>query len=240
MPLPLEDRQKVLDYCDRDLPDEGYVAGIFNFIDEVTLRDRVQMEFSAARYVYKLGEALKVEGDRLHAHVKFQIVQYASIYEAVIVYFLWAKYPAHSAVTSIEFHDAFREAASLPGNVQMLTTENEEIHLCTSVKKRTPRVSIKFDDKVDAAVKIGFIDARLGEEIKGFYKLRNAIHLESALKSQLQYELSSSKLAYLRMRPFTKGIKGFLTTGTLPDDARPGEPDATAASADNEIDSDVA
>jgi hypothetical protein len=105
--------------------------------------------------------------------------------------------------------------------LQLLTTSNEEVTLCTNVKQRTSRVSIKFDDKVDAAVRIGFVDENLGNEIKDFYKLRNAIHIESAIKNDIKYELSSSQLAFRRMQPFTRGIKGFLQTGQLPDDARP-------------------
>lgn len=232
MPLPAKDRKRILEYCDRDLPNDDHVAGIFSFIEDRALFARVQMEFYAARYIYKLGEALKVEGERLHAHVKFQIVQYASIYEAIIVYFLWEKFSDHPAVADIEFHNSFKKAASLPGNLQLLTTSNEEVFLCTTVKQKTPRVSIKFDDKIDAAVRIGFVDRNLGEEIKDFYKLRNAIHIESAIKNQIKYEISSSQLAYLRMQPFTRGIKGFLQTGTLPDEARPRSPDVTSTSSE--------
>ena len=221
MPLDKQVSELILEYCDRDLPSDEYVSKMFAFIDDEKLRSRVQMEFYAARYVYKLGEALNVAEDRLHAHVKFQIVQYASIYEAIIVYFLWEKFSDHPAVTDIEFHDTFKRAASLPKNVQMLTIAGEEISLCVSSKQKTPRSSIKFDDKVDAAARIGFIDEALGIEIKEFYRLRNAIHIESAIKNDVKYEISSSMLAFRRMQPFTRGIKGFLLTGNLPDDARP-------------------
>ena len=92
----------------------------------------------------------------------------------------------------------------------MVTTSDEEVSLCISVNHKTQWQSIKFDDKVYAAVNIGFVDHTLGEEIKGFYKLRNAIHLESAIKNEVTYELPNSLLAYRRIYPFTKGIKGFL------------------------------
>jgi len=175
-----------------------------------------------------LGEALNVDSEKLHAHVKFQIVQYASIYEAVIVHFLWTKYKEHDAVTSIEINNTFRRAAQLPNNIQITDADGEEICLCTSVKQKIARKSIKFDDKVNAAVNIGFIDHALGEEIKGFYKLRNAIHLESAIKNDVTYELTYSLLAYRRMYPFTIGIKGFLLNGRLPDEARPGNQNGLA------------
>lgn len=220
MPLEKTIRDEILQYCDRDLASDTQVMQMFDFIDNERLKERVISEYKAARYIYKLGEALSVESDKLHPHVKFQIVQYASIYEALIVYFLWEKYPDHDAVTSIEFHTTFRKAAAMPSSIQLLTSAGEDITLCIEARQKTSRVSIKFDDKVDAAVKIGFLDGELGEEIKSLYKLRNAIHLESALKNDVQYELASSQLAFRRMLPFTRGLRAFLNNGKLPASAR--------------------
>lgn len=221
MPLDAETRSQVLDYCDAHLPEDGAVAQMFDFIGDPVLQKRVEAEFYAARYIYKLGEALAVSDERLHAHVKFQIVQYAAIYEAIIVHMLWNVYPTHQAVTAIEFHEVYKKTATLPKALSLtLADTSEEVVLCVGVRQKTSRISIKFDDKVDASVQIGFLDFTLGEEIKQFYKLRNAIHLESAIKNQIIYEIDNSLLAYRRMQPFTRGIRGFLKTGVLPDDGR--------------------
>lgn len=224
MPLEKALRNTVLDYCDRDLPPDTHVAALFDFIDDEKLRERVEAEFKAARYIYKLGEALNASDERLHAHVKFQIVQYAGIYEAIIVNLLWGRYAGTSQVMDIEYHNTLRKVATMPSNIQMTTGDREEVVLSVERRERTPPISIKFDDKVDAAVAIGFVDKGIGEEIKSFYKLRNAIHLESAIKYEVRYELEYSQLAYRRMLPFTTGIRGFLRDGVLPDDARPKPP----------------
>jgi len=210
MPLEKDMIDRVLGYCDAHLSNRDWLLGEFSFIEYQELQERLALEFQAARYVYKLGEALAVDGERLHAHVKFQIVQYASIYEAVIVYLLWSKFSSHPAVTDIEFHETYRSASAWPTSLNVTNADGEAIHLCCKRKEKTPRISIKFDDKVDAAVKIGFISAGIGDEIKVFYKLRNAIHIESAVKNGVQYELDQSLLAYRRMRPFIDGIKAFL------------------------------
>lgn len=226
MPLKKKTRVEVLEYCDRDLPPRATIAAMFDFIADQALREKIEAEFHAARYIYKLGEALAADadGERLHAHVKFQIVQYAGIYEAIIVHLLWSTYSHHQAVTAIEYHIALRKAATFPTNLVVTTDTGENIVLCVERPERTPAISIKFDDKVDAAVAIGFVDRQIGEEIKLFYKLRNAIHFENAIKNAIKYELDSSLLAYRRMLPFTTGIKGFLANGALPDDARPKPP----------------
>jgi hypothetical protein len=229
--MPLEEalRNEVLGYCARDLPPDSNVSALFDFIDDEKLRERVEAEFKAARYIYKLGEALNVSDERLHAHVKFQIVQYAGIYEAIIVHLLWGRFSQRLEVTDIEYHNTLRKVAAMPSNIRMSTIDSEDVFLSVERRERTPPISIKFDDKVDAAVAIGFVDGDIGEEIKSFYKLRNAIHLESAIKNQITYELTNSLLAYRRMLPFTAGVRGFLRDGVLPADARP-KPVATSLS----------
>jgi hypothetical protein len=220
VPLTQSVRERVLAYCERDLASDANVAAMFDFVDDDKLRERVQSEFQAARYIYKLGEALAASDGRLHAHVKFQIVQFAAIYEVLIVHFLWEKFGGHDVVHELEYHSTYRKAASLPSSLHLTTKDGAPVVLCVEAQQKTPRSSIKFDDKVDAAVQIGFIDSALAAEIKGFYKLRNAIHLETAVKNEVQYELQQSLLAFRRMLPFTRGIRGFLSTGVLPANAK--------------------
>src|SRR5580700_5102283 len=121
MPLGKLARDQVLRYCDRDLPSAGNVSAMFDFITDQELKEQVEAEFYAARYVYKLGEALAVVDEKLHAHVKFQIVQYAGIYEAIIVNLLWTVFAEHPEVTNIEYHTALRKAVTMPATLQMIT-----------------------------------------------------------------------------------------------------------------------
>ncbi|ARO22194.1 hypothetical protein CO659_22120 [Rhizobium sp. S9] len=221
MPLNAELRDKVLSYSDQYLPSAEQVGRYFDFIDKIELRAMLASEFLAARYIYKLGEALNVSDQKLAAHAKFQIVQYASIYEAVIVYILWSKFASSDEVTAIEYYSAFRKATSVPKDISITTANDEEVFLCIETRRKNTQHSIKFDDKVDAAVSIGFVDQKLGEEIKEFYRLRNGIHIENALKNEINYELQQSLLAYRRIKPFTIGVREFLRSGTLPEEARP-------------------
>ena len=170
------------------------------------------MEFYSARHIYKLGEALKVSGTMLHAHVKFQIIQYASIYEAVIAYLLWGMFSNSDAVSKIEYHEAYKKAESWPSSLNVANKDGEEIFLCTRRKERTSQVSIKFESKIKAAVEIGFLQPDLAEDIQEFFRLRNAIHLNTAVEREISYEIQQSELAYRRMRPFIDGVKEFLGT----------------------------
>lgn len=219
MPIKKEIRDEILLYCDSHLPKD--TAKMFDFIEDESLKNTIVLEFEAARYVYKLGEALQANSGRQHAHVKFQIVQYAGIYEAIIVYLLWEKFQSNMAVQRIESHLTYKIAGSLSKGVQIVTNKNEPVFLCVESEQKTSAVSIKFDDKVNAAVEIGFVDGQIGGEIKEFYKLRNAIHLQSAVKNNIKYEIENSLLAFRRMLPFTRGVREFLRSGKLPSNARP-------------------
>ena len=214
MPLLSNDIDNVHRYCDRDLPAMDWYLERFDFVGDKELREHIAKEFMAARYISKLGEALNVVDEKLHAHCKFQIVQYASIYEAVIVYLLWENYSDHKAVIEIEYHYAYKLAGSVPNNINITNNDGEEIFLCAKRNEKTSRHSIKFQDKVDASVKIGFLEKELAEEIKEFYSLRNALHLETAAKKSIKYELEQSRLAYLRMKPFVDKIKETEGVGT--------------------------
>ena len=164
----------------------------------------------SARYIYKIGEALQASKEKLFPFIKFQITQYASIYEAVIVHMLWTKYRNSQEVNDLEYHFAYKEAGKFPKGMSLQNDKGEALHLCVQRKEKTISHSIKFNDKVDCAVKIGFIRKTVGEDIKEFYRIRNAIHLETAVNRLIAYELSQSVLAYKRMKPFVDDIKTHL------------------------------
>jgi hypothetical protein len=216
MALPEKIKSEVLTYCDLHLAGDQWFDGEFNFIADTKLAKRLSLEFYAARYIYKLGEGLAVDGQKLHAHLKFQIMQYASIYEAIIVYLLFKQFRETPAVKKIAFHPVYKPVGKLPANVRLITAQSEELSICAYRKEKTTEHTIKFDDKIGAAVEIGFLHGKLGEEISEFYRLRNGMHLESAVKNQIDYEIKQAKLAYRRMRPFIDGIKAFLKDGSSP------------------------
>ncbi|CCT59732.1 hypothetical protein ACE4RV_01050 [Acetobacter persici] len=221
MPLNKTDRDNVIRYCDRDVPASALVEGYFDFVQDADLKSALVREYIAARYIYKLQEALNVSDEKLAAHAKFQIVQFAAIYEALIVHILWTHFAESPEVRAIEYYKTLRKVAQFPKNLEVNTKEGLEVHLCIEAEIRNTRHSIKFDDKIAAAVKIGFVDPSLGEEIKEFFKTRNGVHIENAVKNEIEYEISQSQLAYWRIKPFTTGIRDFLTTGKLTEAARP-------------------
>lgn len=208
MPLKESTRMEIEDYCKKDLAgDLDWHINQFSFIPETEqeLKNRLGRAFYSARYMAKMMEAIYANGDNLHPFVKFQIMQYASIYEAVITYILWSTHKDHPEVKTLETHKSYKPVSAL-GNLTKFNFGEEEIHTCVHRDTRTPRNSIPFKDKVDCAVRIGFLEEKFSEDIKFLYSLRNLAHIETEAKKQIEVEIEQSKNAYWRMQPFLEHI----------------------------------
>ncbi len=206
--MPLEEilRNSIQAYCKRDLPgDLKWHVDQFSFITDLELQRRLGRAFYSARYVGKLMEALFASGDKIHPFVKFQIMQYASIYEAVVSHLLWGRYVEHPEVKSLQTHKAYKPVNALSSLTSMKYGE-EELFTCVYRDAKTQRNSIPFKDKVDCAVRIGFIEEAYSEDIKRIYELRNLAHIETEAEKQIEVELDQAKKAYWRIKPFIEKI----------------------------------
>lgn len=214
MPLPEEIRNSINDYCKRDLPgDLQWHIDQFQFIEDLELKKRLGRAFYSARYISKLMEALQADGDTVHPFIKFQIMQYASIYEAVITYLLWNQFQNHPEVKQLQLHKAYKPISAL-GSLTTMKFNDEVLFTCVYRDEKTQKNKISFRDKVDCAVRIGFVDAAYSEEIKKIYELRNLAHIETEAAKQIELEIDNAKNGYWRMQPFLKKISDTLVNPT--------------------------
>lgn len=210
MPLDPELRNSIHSYCIRDLPgDLQWHVDQFPFIDNLELRKRLGRAYYSARYVGKLMEAIQAAGDEIHPFIKFQIMQYASIFEAVITHLLWDRFKQHEEVVSLQMHKAYKPVQAF-GKLTKMHYDLEELFTCVYRNEKTPRNSIPFKDKVDCAVRIGLVDTAYSEDLKKIYELRNLAHIENEADKQIELEIEQSRVAYRRVKPFLERIKEFL------------------------------
>ena len=87
---------------------------------------------------------------------------------------------------------------------------DEEIHTCVYRNAKTPRNSIPFKDKLDCAVRIGFVEEAYVEDIKRTYELRNLAHIETEAEKQIEVEIAQAKTGYWRIKPFLEKINSTL------------------------------
>jgi len=79
--------QAFADFARADLDDPDALAGgSFNHIADPRLRQELSQVFYGARWIYKLGLALLTKDEERAAHVRAQIVDYASVCEALLSY----------------------------------------------------------------------------------------------------------------------------------------------------------
>lgn len=97
---------KIVEYCNKDLVPAGdfdpadeyhsdWFEKQFSFVDNESLRKQLGMAFYQARFLYKLMSALRLPRAKHYGIVKFQIIQYASICEAIIERIVCAKFKSH-------------------------------------------------------------------------------------------------------------------------------------------------
>ncbi|WP_143103810.1 hypothetical protein [Methylobacterium gossipiicola] len=212
--LPQETIKIVNEYCIKYNEPEDHIRNLFGFIEDNKLLDEVVIAYLTARYIYKLGQGLSCSGNELHAHSKFQIMQYASIYEAVIGYMLEDVYKEHDLVKKLSYGSEFIPS-DYSKKLIFSDVDGSNLVLCKQKPLKRDKTAIKFDDKIACCIKIGFIHSSIGHEISKFYKLRNGIHLSNAIKNVITYDTAQAQVAYRRLRPFALGIKDYLTEGKL-------------------------
>jgi hypothetical protein len=206
MPLDENMRDFIHAYCIKDLPgDLAWHVSQFSFVTDAELQSRLGRAFYSARYVSKLMEGLRASGDEIHPFIKFQIMQYASIYEAVISHLLWTRYSDHPEVKALQTHKSYKPVSAL-GSLTSMMFGDERLFTCVYTDSRTPRNSIPFKDKVDCAIRIGFVEAAYSQDIKRTYELRNLAHIETEAEKQIEVEIDQSKNGYWRMKPFLDRI----------------------------------
>ncbi|WP_026915929.1 hypothetical protein [Christiangramia portivictoriae] len=206
MPFKDEIKQEIESYITNHLPEENWFENYFDFIDDQKLRIRLSEEFKAIRYIYKFFEGIQAEEWLKNAQIRIQIFYYASIYEAVIHHILFEILPDKLEVKKLFITKTYKKI-SVSNELNELEHDGKKI--LTMYQKDINReiTTIRFEDKVDASVKLNLINEKLGEELKDIYRLRNAIHLHAEIKKGIEYEMEMSTIAYRRMKVFKEQIE---------------------------------
>jgi len=208
MPLSEKIRKEVLKYTRAEAASIEKYWDRFAFVNE-QLRETLAQEMCAAIHINKLMEALHVEGLELHAHLKYQIVAYVGVFEALIGCLLWDMFDAHEAMVNITSKIELREVPALAESTQVFHN-NEPVVMAKRSRATLQEQLIRFDDKIDAAVEIGFITRNQGDVICSLYKLRNGIHLRNASKRNIAFDLEQSKQAFLLIKQVCHTMRDFL------------------------------
>ena len=98
MSFPPDVKAAVEEYARAHLPPDSWYTQFFDFVADADLARRLAEEFKAARTVYKLFRGLDAVDWMQRAEVRIQVLQYASIYEAVLHHILFDRLASASAI----------------------------------------------------------------------------------------------------------------------------------------------
>jgi len=74
-----------VNFCRADIAETSELQeGLFGHIEDADLRRYLAQTYYGARWLYKIGLGLLVDGDEAIAHVRTQVIDYGSICEAVL------------------------------------------------------------------------------------------------------------------------------------------------------------
>jgi hypothetical protein len=215
MPLPKVTRTEVLSYAAAHIPDEAWHVHFFDFVSDPRLRGQLGKEYWAARCVYKMLEGVQASGSLLRTQVKVQVLQYASLYEAVLHYLLFTKY-ADAPAVQVLTQTTHRVNVAISQDLRARLVKQTKVPVGELVVMRaTPTdadiTKIRFDVKAATATSLGLVSISLRDDLVEVFSARNAIHLHAEIKKNLNYQLDLSRKAYRRMKPLKNQVVARLT-----------------------------
>lgn len=215
MAFPVEVQIAVSTYVEKHLPNDDFYQSYFFFISDEDLRNRLEEELKAARYIYKMLEGMQATDWLLVAQSKVQILQYASIYEAVLHHVLLNNYsetPEVQRLTTYEHRKPINISSDIEQKIQTRYSPSGCIKIYETEDRTVDERKITFESKAQTALDLGLINEKIKTKICEVYSLRNAIHLHAELKRGITYELEKSKYAYWYLQGFREQISSKLVS----------------------------
>lgn len=223
MPLNRDTITEVIRFCNRDLvPDHQFGStnqfhnewfkDYFSFLGAPNVEVQLGDAFYQARFMYKLMNALNLPFNKHKGIVKFQIIQYASICEAVLDTAI-RHFFGNDAETffSVSEYVKFSNAVSVDTKI---TCGGTQLFLCKIKKKNGDLKRTRIDNRTEYAVSKGLISQATKDSFDSLYDLRNNIHIIKAANSQYVPKLRESKEAFILMQTFVGEIKNYYNTHT--------------------------
>ena len=223
--IPKQTREIIVSYCNKHIvPDAEYIENpsfdhpmgwfveYFSFIPDPKLRNHLAEAYYQARFAYKIMQGLRLTGVKRIAFLKFQIQQYASIYEALLDYTL-ETFHKKEIETSILKKDEYRPVSAFANNTEMSIIEGikkVKVFPCVQRKGTLPLKMVKMTERTKIGVDLGIFDVSIKESLDALYKERNCIHILKAAQSDYRPTLKESMQAFDLMPIVVRSIKDHL------------------------------
>lgn len=208
MAFPTELKKEINEYINKHHPNKDWWINYFDIVlwNDPALAERLVKEMMSIRTVYQLLEGLRAKDELLRAQSKFQILTYASIYEAVLHHIIFETALNETIIVKNLLICQKYIKRSLPSPHKNIKHNGEDILTVASVEKTRDKRYIKFEEILNASKELGLIDDNLFSDILEIYNLRNAIHIHAEIIKGVDYQLEISKKAHQLLKPFKRQI----------------------------------
>lgn len=153
-------------------------------IQDKTVREAICDTFYGARWHYKIGLALLVSKQEQYAHVRAQVIDYASICETLLVEMI--------------IHGVSKSKLTKTQHQFSDFQQNKSIKWGKDIRKIAEKQTFAWYIKV--AQEEGIIDAALAKGIDGMRALRNTVHITERAKKNHSYSLKVSDESFKIMQ----------------------------------------
>lgn len=219
-PLDIGKIKHVVSCINRDIvPDKYYDRNTchisawfekyFSFLRNPNLEKHLGEAFHQSRLLYKTMIALRLPQGKMRGFVKFEIIQYAAICEAIIDYSIehFFKADAEIAFCKIEYS----KCSDVLTSETTITHDGENIFLCRAKKKKVPLKCVRITERLDLVVRKNLISTPIRDRIENLYDTRNNVHILKAAMSNYIPKITEAKEAFLLMQDFVNEVKKFYT-----------------------------
>lgn len=188
----------------------------FSFIPEEQLRSQLAQAYYQSRYVHKLLVALKLEGQERFPFLLLQLLEYASLYEALTDYLIQTKYIDTEEFLAKRVKRDIKKRQELNPAKSMLLHDKdgaqERVFFAYEKEVKLELRDIRFSDRisfVSSKISLTGSDAKYIEKI---YDLRNHIHILKAAEKEFEPDHKDVAKAFKIFKRFVAAVKTDLAT----------------------------
>jgi len=188
----------------------------FSFIPEEQLRSQLAQAYYQSRYIHKLLVALKLDGQERFPFLLLQLLEYASLYEALTDYLIQSKYLDSEDFAAKRVKKEIKKRQELNPTKSILLHDKdgaqEKVFFAYEKEVKLELRDIRFSDRiafVSSKISISSSDAKYIEKV---YDLRNHIHILKAAEKEFEPDHNDVARAFKIFKRFMAAVKADLAT----------------------------
>jgi len=183
-------------FAKKDIKDVAALeADEFSHVSDPAMRTALAETLYGTRWLYKLGLALLANNQEQFAHVRAQIIDYASVSEALLADIIVQAY----------------KKGKLSGPRYLCKYANGNAPLTWNAADPAETVAYRtFEWRIIVAHEYGIIDSTLSGQLNGIRTRRNTVHLTAKVKAGVSYYAGLAKRSHAAMLESIKQTKNWV------------------------------